>query len=108
MPAPAPVMPRQMLPPPTTMATSTPRFRALTTSPATYSANLPSMPKEVSPAKASPESLSRIRLYFASGTGSLSIQVDLGEGGDGGVAEQLGDRLLVVADERLLEEHEFL
>ena len=64
MPDSAPDMPRQMLPPPTTMAMSIPSsFLTATISRAMELTTAPSMPKPSGPANASPETLSRIRFH---------------------------------------------
>src|SRR5262245_45984756 len=71
MPRVAPLIPRQMLPPPTTIAISTPRSaRALATSSAMRCTTFASMPYPiVVSANASPESFSTTRLYWLPGIG---------------------------------------
>src|SRR5829696_8269884 len=66
MPLPAPVAPRQMLPPPTTTATST--FSSVRTSAiswATWNTTSPSMELPPLPANASPDSLRTTRFHLA-------------------------------------------
>lgn len=58
------VLPRQKLPPPTTMATCTPRSWICLTSPATLRVISSFMPKRPLPASASPLILSKTRLYI--------------------------------------------
>src|SRR3954470_14410886 len=102
MPALAPVIPRQMLPPPTTTAISMPSSaRTSTISDASCSSTLPSMPYPSSPAKASPESFSSTRGHRA----PSAANDHLSEPHDGGIAEYLLDRLLLVPHELLLEQH---
>src|SRR6266540_2230733 len=114
MPRSAPGMPRKMLPPPTTMAISTPSLAwdAATSSAMrwTMSASMPK-PVDVS-AKTSPESFSTTRSYRdASPTRLLLLFADLDpdEPSDGcllaELAQQLADRRLRLADERLLDEN---
>src|SRR5438309_7076835 len=64
MPSVAAVTPRKMLPPPTTMAISTPSLWTATISSAMLASVSASMPVRRPPIKASPESFSRMRLYF--------------------------------------------
>src|SRR5712691_11032723 len=103
MPVPAPEAPRQMLPPPTTMATSTfSSWRTSAISVARRNTTSPSMAVSPLPANASPDSLRTTRRHRGI-TGSANL--DLGEAHDGGVAERLADGLLLVVDPRLLVEH---
>src|SRR5471030_2063168 len=119
MPLVAPIMPRKMLPPPTTIAISTPRSaRALVTSAAMRCTTSESMPKLIDlSANASPESLSTTRRYLlsdisnsplASADGSLLADLDPSEAAHCGVAPELGDKRpdgrLLVLHGRLLEE----
>src|SRR5712675_1647565 len=60
--------PRKMLPPPMTSAISTPSARTSAISEAMRSMTPGSMPKPVSPMRASPESLSRMRLKRGAGS----------------------------------------
>src|SRR5260221_7501649 len=116
MPAAPGATPRKMLPPPITVAISTPRRATWA-----ISATMPSMvwrlmPNGSSPIRASPESLSRTRLYF--GVTAIPFSVDgfrdaLADHQEGvGVdsrflrAQQLLYRLLVVLDERLAEQRD--
>src|SRR5450759_768182 len=71
MPFVAPAMPRKMLPPPTTTATSMPAAWTTPICSAMRSRTLGSMPYPASPMSASPESLSRTRLNVM-GTKTLS------------------------------------
>src|SRR5215217_2400988 len=105
MPAPAPAMPRQMLPPPTTMAISVPRSRWTSATSAAIRATVsPWIPKPVAgSANASPDSLRTTRLQFPR-IPALPADHDLGETGERGVAQKLGDADLVVLDEVLLQE----
>src|SRR5688500_16078107 len=104
MPALAPVMPRHMFPPPTTTAISTPRSeRTSAISDAICSTVGPSMPWPAPPAKASPDSLRTTLGQTDSGTDR-----DQAEPHDRRPAEDLGDRLLLVADVLLLEQHPLL
>src|SRR5687767_13203562 len=99
MPAPAPVVPRQMLPAPTTTAISTPRSRrASAISPAMRSTTPPSMvSSEADEANASPESFRTTRRRRgASLMRRSTAHDDLGELGDVGAAEALLHRLLLV------------
>src|SRR3989442_7373703 len=64
MPSVAAVTPRKMWPPPTTMAISTPSLWTATISSAMLASVSASMPVRRPPIKASPESFSRMRLYF--------------------------------------------
>ena len=65
-------MPRKMLPPPSTIAISTPRLWTSMSSSAICASVAESMPFCVEPMSASPESLSRMRRYFTPGaSGSL-------------------------------------
>src|SRR5918997_3149365 len=109
MPAPAPVMPRQMLPPPTTTATSTSRLRrGSTISPASWFTTSPSMEYPLGSAKAWPESFRttrRQRGLISSATGRSGADLDLGEAHDLGAAQVGGDGLLLVAGVGLLEQH---
>src|SRR6185437_3355375 len=124
MPPFAPIMPRKMLPPPTTMAISTPRSaRALVTSPAMRCTTSESMPKLIDlSANASPESLSTTRRYLLSAISSsfgpaggrarvgasLLANLDASEATNGGIAAETGDERthggLLVLHERLLDE----
>src|ERR1022692_1617764 len=61
--------PRKILPPPTTKPTCTPVAATAATSAASSLTRAASMPKGAPPASASPESLSRIRLYWDTGIG---------------------------------------
>src|SRR5438045_3341194 len=138
MPPVAPCMPRKMLPPPTTIAISTPRSaRALVTSPAMRCTTSESIPKPTErSANASPESLSTTRRYLLSGISislafagawpgsfvvsrlrgrskwSVLTDLDAGETADGGIGAQglheRADRLLLVLDERLLDQRDRL
>src|SRR5713101_4554480 len=108
--------PRKMLPPPITTPISTPRRDTWAISATIASMVGRLMPKGSSPIRASPESLSRMRLYF--GVTKLSsvnararlldalahdqhrVVVNLGLPRD----EHLLDRLLVVQDIRLPEQ----
>src|SRR6202166_2241174 len=119
MPPLAPIMPRKMLPPPTTMAISTPRSaRALVTSLAMRCTTSESIPKLIDlSANASPESLSTTRRYLLSDIsgslvcfrpcvptgGSLLADLDPGEAAHGGIAPEPGDKR---PDGRLLILHE--
>src|SRR6266508_6274360 len=114
MPRSAPGMPRKMLPPPTTMAISTPSSACeAATSSAMRWTMWASMPKPVDvSAKTSPESFSTTRSYRdASPTRLLLLFADLDpdEPSDGcllaELAQQLADRRLRLADERLLDEN---
>src|SRR5215218_1681519 len=109
MPAPAPAMPRQMLPPPTTMAISVPRSRRTSaTSEAIRATVGPSIPKPVAgSANASPDSFSTTRLQLPRMPG-LPADHDLGEAGDLRIAEKLGDAELVVLDGVLLQQDRLL
>src|SRR3954452_7081919 len=114
MPSPAPVWPRQMLPPPTTIAISVPSCCWVSaTSAAMRATTAPSIPypKETW-ANASPDSLSTTRCQRPrpSPFGDVSVtplapDLDLGEARDLGVAQQLLDGHLGVAHELLLEQH---
>src|SRR5215212_10982576 len=106
MPAPAPAMPRQMLPPPTTTAISVPRSRWTSATSAAMRATVaPWIPKPVTgSANASPDSLRTTRLQFPR-MPVLPADHDLGETGERGVAQELGDGHLVVLDEVLLEQN---
>src|ERR1700680_2231391 len=64
MPSVAAVTPRKMLPPPMTMAICTPAFCTATISSAMLASVSASMPVRRPPMSASPESLSRMRLYL--------------------------------------------
>src|SRR6478672_9318855 len=105
MPAPAPAMPRQMLPPPTTTAISVPRSRRTSAISAAMRATVaPWMPKPVTgSANASPDSLRTTRLQFPR-MPALPADHDLGETGDGGIAQEVGDAQLVVPDVVLLQQ----
>src|SRR6266508_4194175 len=114
MPRSAPGMPRKMLPPPTTMAISTPSSACeAATSSAMRWTMWASMPKPVDvSAKTSPESFSTTRSYRdASPTRLLLLFADLDpdEPSDGcllaELTQQLADRRLRLADERLLDEN---
>src|SRR5690606_39996233 len=61
VPSAAPAMPRKILPPPTTMAISTPLLATSEICLATACRNGGSIPKELSPASASPDTLRRMR-----------------------------------------------
>src|SRR2546422_1949801 len=102
MPAWAPLRPRKMLPPPTTIAISTSRSRRTSaTSAAMRETTSPSMPWAwVESANASPDSLSTTRVQRA-GT-ALPPDLHLGEARDRRVAEQLLDRLLGILGVLLL------
>src|SRR6478752_6860694 len=126
MPPLAPLIPRKMLPPPTTIAISTPRSaRALVTSPAMRCTTSESMPNPIErSANASPESFSTTRRYLLSDIStpsgseptsgsettrwSVFADLDPGETTDGCTAaealDQRADRLLLILDERLLDE----
>src|SRR3954447_22737492 len=111
MPWPAPVIPRQMLPPPTTTAMSTSRSRRTSTiSCASWRTMSPSMPWPSLPANASPESLRTTRRHRAPPTVDRpsAADRDLGEAHDLRAAEEVGDRLLLVLHVVLLEEHALL
>src|ERR1700675_1162476 len=132
MPRVAPVRPRKMLPPPTTIAISTPRSaRALVTSSAMRWTTTASIPNPIVwSAKASPESFSTTRGFplgcignssragsYGSAVGGLAdglflSDLDPCEPADVRLrAERLHDRvdrLLVVLDERLLEKDDSL
>src|SRR5882757_2067677 len=76
MPEAAPLMPRKMLPPPTTMQISTPRAWTWATSSAMRSTIFGSMPYSWSPIRASPEIFNSTRRYwaaFAMSSHSLSV-----------------------------------
>src|SRR4051794_9744956 len=118
MPRVAPVSPRKMLPPPTTIAISTSRSRqAAATSSAIRCTTLASMPKPlVVSAKTSPESFRitrRYRLRAISATppalASFLADLDSREAPDRRVGaeglDDLGDRGLGLLHEPLLEEH---
>src|SRR6185436_1966823 len=135
MPRFSPLMPRQMLPPPTTIAISTPSSRrAAATSSAMRCTTAASMPKPLrASANASPESLSTTRPYWlrccppsvmlslrlvrsrplrprpARGGGSGLADLDAREAAHAGIRaetlHQLGDGGLRLLDEPLLEEH---
>src|SRR5262245_33424944 len=64
MPAAPGATPRKMFPPPITSPISTPRREICATSPTMSSIVCRLMPKGSSPIRASPDSLSRILLYF--------------------------------------------
>src|SRR5664279_1487828 len=119
MPRVAPTMPRKMLPPPTTIAISTPSStRASATSSAIRWTTAASMPNEMLvSAKASPESFSTTRRNrlsvigtpgFASGPTLFLAHLDAGEPADLGLWSELLDELahgeLRVPHEALLEE----
>src|SRR4051794_37722418 len=119
MPPVAPLMPRKMLPPPTTIAISTlSSARAFVTSAAMRCTTSESMPKLSDwSANASPESLSTTRRYLLSdissssrGRAGVSLLADLDarEAPDRGIAAQSGNERpngrLLVLDERLLDE----
>src|SRR5262249_9500370 len=120
MPRVAPDMPRQMLPPPTTTAISTPNSeRASATSSAIRCTTAASMPKLMVPsAKASPDSLRTTRDYWPSSPGGgmgrtlVLAHLHAGEPGELGVTaealDQLGDADLRVLDRRLLEQRDVL
>src|SRR5512145_1171339 len=76
MPAAPGATPRKMLPPPMTTPISTPRRATCATSATISSIVCRLMPKGSSPMSASPESLSRILLYFGVTIGFSSV--DLG------------------------------
>src|ERR1035437_4259761 len=110
--------PRQMLPPPTTMPIRTPESQAsLISEPIDDSAS-GLMPWELSPQSASSESLRRTRLYFlAEGIPEgLRAQLVAHEADDLDLAAELrarrldeaGHRLLVVAQQNLVEEDPLL
>src|SRR5205823_1960344 len=136
MPAPAPVAPRQMLQPPTTMAISVSSSRrASASSIAIRSTIAPSMVSSLAElANASPETFrttrfhgcvggvvtppscaemyrnplnSRVSVHPGTGLGSRA-DTDLSEADDLGVAEHLLDALLVVLGVALLEQHALL
>src|SRR5215471_7603229 len=117
MPRVAPDMPRQMLPPPTTTAISTPSsWRAYATSSAMRCTTAASMPYPVAvSANASPDSLSttrRKRLWLRGSTcrNLLLAGLHAGEPRDGRTLaepfEELADRHLRVLHGRLLEQHD--
>src|SRR5579884_1626159 len=131
MPRVAPLIPRKMFPPPTTIAISTPRsVRAAATSSAIRWATAASIPKPTdSSANASPESFSTTRPNRLWATPSppvsslpsaaarrtprlLLADLDPREAADGGATterpEQLRDRRLRVTHERLLGQHVIL
>src|SRR5262249_7476597 len=130
MPRVAPVRPRKMLPPPTTIAISTPRSpRAFVTSSAMRCTTLASMPNPIFwSANASPESFSTTRWYRLAVIGNSSraksvvrranpralflSDLDPREPADVCIGpERLHDRvdrLLVVLHERLLDERDRL
>src|SRR6185295_16524927 len=119
MPPVAPLIPRKMLPPPTTIAISTlSSARAFVTSAAIRCTTSESMPKlSLRSANASPESLSTTRRYLLSdisgslrapADGSLLADLDAREATDRGTATEPGDerahRRLLVLHERLLDQ----
>src|SRR6476659_4073982 len=118
MPPVAPLMPRKMLPPPTTIAISTlSSARAFVTSAAMRCTTSESMPKlSFWSANASPESLSTTRRYLLSdisrssrsGVRSLLADLDAREATDRGIAAQPGHERphgrLLVLHERLIDE----
>src|SRR5687768_15101692 len=109
MPAPAPAMPRQMFPPPTTTAISVPRSRRTSATSAAMRATVaPWIPKPVTgSANASPDSLRTTRFQFPR-MPALPADHDLGETGDLGVAQEVGDAQLVVPHVVLLQQHVLL
>src|SRR5262245_34411395 len=117
MPRVAPDIPRQMLPPPTTTAISTPSSaRASATSSAMRCTTAASIPKlVVVSANASPDSLRTTRRYSLSSLmiGTLVLaHLHAGEPRQLGVAaeafDELGDAHLRVLHGRLLEQHDVL
>src|SRR5262245_4518486 len=116
MPRVSPDMPRQMLPPPITTAISTPRSRrAAWISPAMRATTCASMWCPVSVfSSASPESFRTTRRNGLDAMPWTLLLADLhpSEAPDGSVAaqllEQLPDRRLRIAHERLLEQHVLL
>src|SRR4051812_38317318 len=103
MPAPAPVMPRQMFPPPTTTATSTSRLRrASAISLASWFTTSPSIEYPLGSAKAWPESFRttrRQRGLCSSATKGSDPDLDLREAHDLGPTEVGGHRHLLVPGE---------
>src|SRR6185503_4939929 len=121
MPCSATAAPRMKLPPPMTIATSTPSACTLPISSARYFTYCGEMPNFRSPRSASPESFSRTRWYFAApfairaslGVG-LALGLSDGEALDaahrdvladrrGERRDEILDRLRAVADVRLVE-----
>src|SRR3954454_14191763 len=110
MPEFSPVAPRQMLPPPTTTATSVPNScRASDTSMAMRSTmELSIVSTDEALANASPESLRTTRRHGCVGSVRSAPHDHLCEADDAGVAEHLLHRLLVVLGEGLLEQDPLL
>src|ERR1700712_540521 len=108
MPVIAPVRPRQKLPPPTTTATSTPRFSRMSRiSNAVLASVAPSRPEPDGPANASPDGLKTIRFHRGFGTAVViarSADLDLSEPEYVRRSDQLLDRDLVVFRVRLVEQ----
>src|SRR4030067_2946342 len=104
MPRSIPSRPRQILPAPMTMATSTPRSFTCWTLAATSSARCGSMPKPRSPARASPPSLSRTRRYLGSANllahlpAPKTPELDILVGGQHHLLQHLGHLLVLVPD----------
>ena len=91
MPVELAAMPRKMLPPPSTIAISTPRPCTSTSSSAIWERVAESMAFWVEPISASPESLSRMRRYFTPGASGSLVSLSaapeaLSRGRGGGVA----------------------
>src|SRR5579872_83686 len=119
IPSPAPIVPRQMLPPPTTTAISTPNSSQAAAisraSLATVAASMVS--SEAALASASPESLSTtlcqrgfsdsvmVPTPLPSSAPGSGADDHLGEAREFRAAEQVGDGALLVADVGLLEQH---
>ena len=109
-------MPRMMFPPPTTIASSTPRCWTPTISSAIAATRAGSRPCSRSPISASPESFRRTRretgrsAVLSAGTASVLVTLaeleplELEHLG-AFLAERLADRLCLVVDPDLLGEH---
>src|SRR5271165_157642 len=116
------VLPRQMLPPPTTQAICTPLLAtSLISCAIRYTASVSIGSPRPPPANASPLSLSRTRLYAGCAPARTALMsrladVEPGEPADldvlpedaDGAGHKVGDRAALVAHERLLEQHVFL
>src|SRR5262249_1175154 len=116
MPRSAAALPRQMLPPPMTRPTCTPRSLATCrTSAATRSRTAEEMIPPCSSTSASPLILRRTRRYlsFFGGTSDLGAQLEAGEAPDPDVlavartplGDQILHRLALVADVALQQQH---
>src|SRR5580693_3572292 len=117
MPRSARAAPRNMLPPPTTAATSTPSFTAAMISVARWATTSGEMPRGSLPANSPPDSFSTTRCQLGCSTPAVCVicwllvlglaDLEPGEVGDREVVlrEELLDRGLVVLHEHLLGEH---